>query len=104
MAWQDSVDDDEAARRAGGRRHYNARRRLAREYRRTQVANMLLRRPPFEWGAASAIARELGVHRSTICKDLRALGKEWAARHAADQALRALIEEAIARATTLRRE
>jgi hypothetical protein len=56
-------------RRAGGRRGYNARRRLA-ALRRCHRAAVLVARMRWCWGAQAAVARRLGVHRSTINRDL----------------------------------
>ncbi|MGC1274884.1 MAG: hypothetical protein WBC44_14355 [Planctomycetaceae bacterium] len=59
-------------RRAGGRRSYNARRQLAAEGRRHQVARIWCELK-FRRGAASEIARRLEIHRSTVCRDLQVL-------------------------------
>jgi hypothetical protein len=70
--WPTRVSDDEAARRATGRRQYNARRTTAAWERRRIVAYHLL------CGARqSDVARLLGVHRSTICRDLAAIKRRW---------------------------
>ncbi len=63
------VSADLAARRAGGRRRYNADRRADALLRRHLVAQML-GEYGFERGAQSRMAEELGVHRSTISRDL----------------------------------
>jgi hypothetical protein len=74
--WTDTAPDDVVASRAGGRRRYNAwRRRLALQ-RRVEVARLLgegnlLR----EWGKQTRIARQLGVSRSTICRDVKAINR-----------------------------
>lgn len=70
MSWTWPVSDDEAARRAAGRRHYNSIRRLHAELRRVKVAE-LLRGRFLDWGVQAEIARELGVSRSTVCRDVR---------------------------------
>lgn len=63
-----------AARRAGGRRRYNRQRRDDMLLRRYVIARMirdgLL---GMEWGSQSRLAEELGVTRSTICRDLQSL-------------------------------
>lgn len=58
-----------AARRAGGRRRYNRERQEGAFLRRYQVAE-LLDRYGLDRGAQSRMAEELGVHRSTISRDL----------------------------------
>jgi hypothetical protein len=67
--WQ-PVTWEEAVKRAAGRRHINAVRRFRRDARRAQVAQ-LLEEYGFGRGVASRIARELGVHRATIHRDIR---------------------------------
>ena len=59
-------------RRAGGRRHYNSVRQFLANYRLTKVVE-LLRQTGFDRGYQTIIANTLGVHRSTICRDLRRL-------------------------------
>lgn len=41
--------------------------------RRWQVSTLLDKYPLCQHGTGAAIARELGVHRSTICRDLQAI-------------------------------
>jgi hypothetical protein len=43
--------------------------------RRAKVSRLLLRYPPLQRGVGAAIARELGVHHSTIYRDIKALMK-----------------------------
>mgnify|MGYP003380872827 FL=1 len=52
----------------GGRRRYNAQRQRAAAIRRHTVAAMLAN------DYQADIARALGVHKSTICRDARAIG------------------------------
>ncbi len=59
-------------RRAGGRRAFNALRQREAEIRRIRVA-MLLLEVGFLRGSVSEIARRLGVHRSTVCRDVQFL-------------------------------
>ena len=72
VAWSRPVSFEEACRRAGGRRRYNAVRQFKALLRRQRVVELLLR-----WGmrrgVQSRIAVELGVHRSTVSKDVAAL-------------------------------
>jgi hypothetical protein len=56
--------------RAGGRRRYNAERKRAQAQRRRIVASLI----DDEYQAD--IARLLGVHRSTICRDVAAIGSK----------------------------
>ena len=67
--WSDPVSNSEAISRAGGRRHYNSVRQwqaLARAYRVME----LLQDRGLGYGVRTQIARELGVHRSTITRDV----------------------------------
>ncbi len=66
--WSEPTDPDTVARRAAGRRHYNSVRTLLATLRRHEVADLLL-----AGVSQSEIARRLGVHRSTICRDVLAL-------------------------------
>ncbi len=67
-AWA-RTSPEAAARRAGGRRRYNADRQTDALLRRHLVAQML-GEYGFERGAQSRMAEDLGVHRSTISRDL----------------------------------
>jgi len=71
--WSNPTSNDEVARRAGGRKHYNAWRRNMAIYRRAKVSRLLSRYPLWERGTVKAIARELGVSPSTICRDIKEL-------------------------------
>ena len=74
--WNAPIDPAAAHRRAGGRRRHNAERRRIRDARRATVAALLLatERPcGVEYGWPSAVARTLGVHYSTIVRDLDAI-------------------------------
>jgi hypothetical protein len=64
------LDEDQVWRRAGGRRRYNAVRRFRAALRRIQVYELWRR----DMGP-SAIARQLGVHHSTISRDIEAIYK-----------------------------
>ena len=70
--WSEHVRFDEACRRANGRRHYNVQSQLKAEQRRGRVAE-LLTVYGYGYGAQAAIARRLGVHRSTVCRDVHEL-------------------------------
>ena len=63
------LSQDEVERRASGRRHYNSVRQFRATLRQMQVARLLaqgVRR-------RRAIARRLGVHPSTISRDVQAI-------------------------------
>jgi hypothetical protein len=74
--WGQPTDPESAARRAGGRRRYNAVRQLIAAERRALVARLALdvviaANGRSTWGMQTVIAEHLGVHRSTICRDLQ---------------------------------
>ena len=81
---------DAVCRRAGGRRHYNAVRQFQAAQRLLQVL-ALLNDFGLGRGSQSRIAERLGVHRSTICRDVAKLerrfwgGNEAEEKHSADQ-------------------
>jgi hypothetical protein len=60
---------DEICRRASGRRQYNSVRQFRANYRLTRVT-ALLRKIGMGRGCQSRIAEMLGVHRSTVSRDL----------------------------------
>ena len=74
MDWSLPVSQDEAYRRAGGRRRYNTVRQKKQGARQRRVAELLRSYPPSQRGAYAAIARALDVHRSTVTRDIVALG------------------------------
>jgi hypothetical protein len=59
-------------RRAGGRRHYNSVRQYCALQRRAEVARLWCASPDARRWQARA-AQELGVHPSTISRDVQAL-------------------------------
>jgi hypothetical protein len=69
--WTKVVPHGQAARRAGGRSRINAQRHRAAEKRRDQVVRMVMAYG-LEHGVRQRIADELGVHRSTVSRDIRA--------------------------------
>jgi hypothetical protein len=73
--WNQRTDFESVCRRASGRRRYNAVRHLDMLMRRQETAELALRlgRGFFGRGARAEIARRLGVHRSTISRDVKAL-------------------------------
>jgi DNA-binding CsgD family transcriptional regulator len=68
--WSAPVAADVAYRRAAGRRAINARRRYAAAKRQAEVVRLVGERG-MGCGAQAEIARQLQVHRSTVCRDLR---------------------------------
>jgi hypothetical protein len=70
--WRQPTSWAEVKRRAVGRSQYNAVRRFRAQLRRREVLQLLHR---WGWGPGvqSPIARHLGVHKSTICRDLRVI-------------------------------
>ena len=79
--WSSPTDAATVARRAGGRRAYNARRRFAAEARRAAVMALVEKEGVSIWrrGVQSKLAENLGVHRSTICRDVRIIKAEYRA-------------------------
>ena len=67
-----SCSEEQAHRRAGGRRRHNAIRRLHAELRRVELV-ALVKQDGLGYGAQSRYARLLGVHRSTVSRDLEIL-------------------------------
>ena len=89
--WSDTAPWDEVRQRAAGRRHYNAVRRFRALFRRRRLAALMLVHGRLRVtvkggltnrGVQARLARELGVSRSTICRDLAFLLRE--ARASAD--------------------
>jgi len=72
IAWTARVSSGEAHRRAGGRRRYNAWRRFAQLHRR-HLLSEALQETGMGRGYQSQLARRLGVHRSTVHRDVQAL-------------------------------
>src|SRR4051812_48296622 len=77
--WSEPTTHEAVCRRASGRRHYNAWRSFRACERRMHVAR-LLRQYTQEGaprhGAQARVARELGVHRSTVTRDVQALERD----------------------------
>jgi hypothetical protein len=68
--WSAHISPDEAYRRVAGRKAFNARRQFEAAERRAQVARRLAAYGMGR-GVRARIAGELGVHASTIGRDLR---------------------------------
>ena len=77
--WSEPVSDREAAARAGGRRHYNAWRQNMALYRQMRLVEIAGASGLGLWrrGAQTVLAHQLGVSRSTICRDIAAILKEY---------------------------
>ena len=73
--WSEQTSDVEADQRAGGRRHYNSVRQLRATIRRSEVVRLLEK---FGWkrGVQSRIAGIVGVHRSTVSRDIWGLMRQ----------------------------
>ena len=75
--WSAPADWSTVCRRAAGRRAYNARRSFMRAQRRWELVQALRKyRGPRGFltrGVQTELAAALGVHRSTICRDIKAL-------------------------------
>jgi hypothetical protein len=67
--WSYPTSTNEAFRRASGRRAYNATRRVKAMVRACEVMR-LWGEYGFDYGSRARIARELGVHRSTVTRDI----------------------------------
>jgi len=74
-SWSKLTTHSEAARRAGGRRRINAVRHWDVIQRRAKVFKTVSERglAGFDRGVRAQIARELGVSRSTISRDVAAI-------------------------------
>lgn len=71
--WSKPTSWEEVCRRSGGRKRYNALRSFRRDHRRKQVVDLLGHYGMIDRGVYARIARELGVHRSVICRDVQFL-------------------------------
>jgi hypothetical protein len=69
--WSAHTDWESVCRRAAGRRAYNAHRSLSALLRRCQVVRLLCVKGGLtKHGTQARLARQLGVSRSTICRDI----------------------------------
>ena len=71
--WGGKVSNQEAYVRAGGRRHWQRIRKIRALERKQQVLKLAMQYGYPRQGVQSRIARELNVHKSTICLDLQGL-------------------------------
>jgi hypothetical protein len=88
--WNAETSDSEAARRAGGRRRYNQMRQAKAARRLGRIIDIMARNRwhSRQWGIRAKIARELGVSRATICRDLQHLERSLDSPSYADVWLR----------------
>lgn len=70
MNWSAQTDFDVVCKRAAGRRSYNAKRRAEARERYLQVVEAIMPTGGRKRGTQAQLARVLGVHRSTICRDV----------------------------------
>ncbi|HEY7309551.1 MAG TPA: hypothetical protein VH643_09350 [Gemmataceae bacterium] len=71
IAWFETIDTGTAYRRAGGRSHYNSVRRFQAAIRRRELARLLCVQGGLTArGMQTRLARQLGVSRSTVCRDV----------------------------------
>lgn len=70
MNWSAQIDFDSVCRRAAGRRRYNAGRRAEAKERYKLVVEAILSPDGRKRGSQTKLAQALGVHRSTISRDM----------------------------------
>ncbi len=80
--WTAATDFQTVCLRANGRRHYNAMRQFRALMRRSEIVRLAVTKniSLFEHGAQAQLARALGVHRSTVNRDVSAIMGEARAR------------------------
>ncbi len=80
--WTAATDFETVCLRANGRRHYNALRQFRALMRRSEIVRLAVTKniSLFEHGFQARLARELGVHRSTVNRDLWAMMREARSR------------------------
>jgi hypothetical protein len=78
--WSEWTSDAEAHRRAGGRRAYNNWRQSMALYRRMRLMEIVARNHLNLWsrnGAQKMLAGALGVSKSTVSRDIKAILSEY---------------------------
>ena len=70
--WSQPTSNDAAYRRAGGRARYNLKR-FDVAFKRRQSLLLLLRHKAPRRGDQAHLARQLGVNKATICRDVAQL-------------------------------
>lgn len=73
MKWSAPTDLDSVCKRAAGRRRYNAKRQAEARDRFKLVLEAILPPEGRKRGTQAQLARALGVHRSTVSRDV----KKW---------------------------
>jgi hypothetical protein len=77
FVWQrQGLTWDQICRRASVRRKWNERRQEQARQRRDYLLHLWLE-SDVAWGWQSQLAVALGVHRSTVCRDLKRLLAPW---------------------------
>lgn len=71
--WSKPTDFEAVCRRAAGRRRYHAERQAEAQERFKMVLSVTFPPEGHKRGTQAELARALGVHRSTICRDV----KKW---------------------------
>jgi hypothetical protein len=71
--WSSRTSWDEVCRRAAGRKKYNQWQHTMAAAHQDEVFKLLLQHGWNTWGVITQIAGELGVHKSTICRDRLAI-------------------------------
>jgi hypothetical protein len=71
--WGAAADFRAVCKRAGGRRRYNAERQNQQNWRRNMIIFWTAGLARSTWGLQAALARELGVSRATVCRDMAAI-------------------------------
>lgn len=77
MNWTEQMDFDLVCKRAAGRRRYNAKRHAEARERYKLVVEAIMPPDGRKRGSQAQLARALGVHRSTICRDVAKWRKVW---------------------------
>lgn len=70
MNWSAQTEFETVCKRAAGRRRYNAERRAKARERFKIVLQLTFPPEGRKRGSQARLARALGVHRSTICRDV----------------------------------
>jgi hypothetical protein len=79
--WRSRTSWNEVCARSAGRRRFNEqRRRFVNQVIDELVWPRLMRYGLDKWGTCSRIAREIGVHRSTVCRYRQRIFRELLGR------------------------
>ena len=69
----DGMESDRLNRLIGGRRRHNRLRAVLAQQRRGEVARLMSQFDIRKRGWQAEVARQLGVHRGTVCRDFAAM-------------------------------